>query len=79
MAHKGHHRKPDPEKTCKVCGDPMIRRYLPSGKLERHQDFLTRRYCSRRCVTTAIAFGFHAVRETRGDPVVVLPLAEVTV
>lgn len=79
MARKGHHRKPDPIKVCKVCGETVVRRYRPSGKLERHQDFLTRKYCSRRCSTTAIALGFQAIRETRGEPVVVLPLAEVMV
>jgi hypothetical protein len=79
MAHKGHHRKPDPIKVCMVCGETVERRYLPCGKIERQQDFLTRKYCSRRCSTTAIALGSQVIRETRGDPVVVLPLAEVTV
>jgi hypothetical protein len=79
VAHKGHHRKPDPIKVCMVCGETVVRRYRPSGKIESYQDFLTRKYCSRQCATTAISLGFQVIRETRGEPVVVLPLAEVTV
>jgi hypothetical protein len=79
VAHKGHHRKPDPEKVCRICGEPMVRKYLPCGKLERHQDFLTRKYCSRRCLSASITFWCFDVRKERGEPIVVLPLAEMTV
>jgi hypothetical protein len=57
----------------------MVRKYLPCGKLERHQDFLTRKYCSRRCLSASITFWCFDVRKERGEPVVVLPLAEMTV
>lgn len=75
MARKGRPRKPDPVKICRLCEAPIIRRYLPCGKLERHQDFLTRQYCSRRCSSAAIALNSHQIRESRGEPVVIHPLA----
>lgn len=42
-------RKPDPAKTCAVCGAPMARKVI-NGRLEDRGVFLRRKTCGRACM-----------------------------
>jgi len=44
-------RKNDPEKCCGHCGIPLKRKVW-NGRLEDHQAFLRRRYCSLTCANS---------------------------
>jgi len=59
----GRHRRSTEPRYCKYCGEEYARKYLPCGKLERYQDFITRSYCSRGCVVNAIALARQQIRE----------------
>lgn len=63
MARKGHHRKPDPSRECEYCGRPYERTRYPCGYLEGYQDFVTRKYCSKRCNLLAMALARRVRRE----------------
>jgi hypothetical protein len=45
-------RKPDPERHCQTCGEPMERKRFASGRLEDRTAYLKRRTCSLSCGNT---------------------------
>jgi len=46
--------KTDPAKHCPFCGQQMLRRRFPSGRLEDRAQFLKRVYCNRLCMARAM-------------------------
>jgi hypothetical protein len=44
--------KPDPQKDCRVCGTPLVRKRFASGRLEDRSVFLRRECCSQSCANS---------------------------
>lgn len=44
--------KPDPEKDCAICGEPLVRKRFASGRLEDRGVFLRRTRCSQSCANS---------------------------
>jgi hypothetical protein len=46
-------RKPDPVKSCEICGEPLFRKRF-NGRLEDYNVFLKRRRCSQSCANARL-------------------------